>query len=379
MAETVKNQHYVPQCVLCHFSNDKQVYETLVEGKKIYKTNYNRSMSERYTYEHPLLEQNKLEKFFGDVESDFAPAIKKIVEILENQDEDEVNQIQNVKQTIDLYLRAVIIFYYRSGALLHEFSLGNMREKDLRIDYLLEKLSNGSYINALGKTIKKYYEFTIIKSENNEFLLSDQYLSTAALSIKSRFLNISNRHIGLNDVFILIPISCKYYAVYYHGKKPNYIQKNKINVLTEHQVDEINKVIINNSYVKCVGYSKESLERVLLTFKSQSPASTYTQYKSGALGGATLKKEVFFYEKDQIAWEMFTEGTFFVNFKDLERNDPCGCKSGKKLKKCCIEPFSIIKGFLGTFSDEKIHEKIRPHPKAVTEYSVTEFFSKETR
>ncbi|MHA6482908.1 DUF4238 domain-containing protein [Paenibacillus sp. strain BS8-2] len=64
MSDIVKNQHYIPQSVLKHFAFDGSVYEALVEEKKgPYQTPYNRSMSERYTYEHPYLAQNKLEKF----------------------------------------------------------------------------------------------------------------------------------------------------------------------------------------------------------------------------------------------------------------------------------------------------------------------------
>lgn len=369
------NQHYVPQFVLSHFSdNRKKVSEALLDERKIYKTNYSRSMSERNTYEHPLLEINELEKIFGDIESDFAPAIKEMISLLD-ENEEETNNLEKVKSIIESYLSTIIIFYYRSGALLHEFSIENL-QKGIRIDHLLEKLSNKRYINKLGDTIKNYYNFGIIKSENNEFLLSDQYLSTAALAIKSRFLNISNRQIGLRDVILLIPISSKYYVVYYEGSKPEYIQKDKISILSEKQVDDINKVIINNSYVKCIGFSEEALQRAIRHFKHGSVLSTYAEFNSGSMSGATLKKEVFFYERDIIAWNEFIEGNWFP-YKDLGRNELCKCGSGKKLKNCCIETFLIIKKMMATFRNKDIHLKVRPHPTAITEYSVTEFFSRK--
>ena len=53
--QIIKNQHYVPQCVLEYFSDNNQVIEALVEKKRIYKTNYRNSMSERLVYEHPEL------------------------------------------------------------------------------------------------------------------------------------------------------------------------------------------------------------------------------------------------------------------------------------------------------------------------------------
>lgn len=34
------------------------------------------------------------------------------------------------------------------------------------------------------------------------------------------------------------------------------------------------------------------------------------------------------------------------------RNDPCPCGSGKKLKKCCLEKFNIIKRMMQSFGSK---------------------------
>jgi phosphatidylserine/phosphatidylglycerophosphate/cardiolipin synthase-like enzyme len=206
VSDIVKNQHYIPQSVLKHFSSNEKVYEALVgEKKDPYPTHFRNSMSERFTYEHPNLALNQLEKFFQDVEADYAPAIVealRLIELCENGEE----TIDAVKKHVQAYLDAIIIYYYRSGALLHEFG-HETAKKEIRISLLLDKLMNTSYINNLGKTLMDFYEFALIKSEQNHFLISDQYISTVALRIKSRFANISNRHLGLKDVMILVPLS----------------------------------------------------------------------------------------------------------------------------------------------------------------------------
>ncbi|WP_457795920.1 DUF1186 domain-containing protein [Methylocystis sp. S23] len=39
---------------------------------------------------------------------------------------------------------------------------------------------------------------------------------------------------------------------------------------------------------------------------------------------------------DGLDWNAVTQGTHFNPFKDVGRNDPCPCGSGKKYKKCCL-------------------------------------------
>jgi len=212
LAENVINQHYIPQCILKHFSNSKnQVIEALVEQKKVYKTNYRQSMSERYTYEHSTLETNKIEKFFSRIEGYFAEVIINILHMIEQYESGQV-EFDEIKMIVERYMREFLIFYYRSGALLYEFSFLQENE-EIKIPYLLNNITNSNYIRDLSTTITTYYNFSIIKSEDMAFLLSDQYISTSALAIKGRFGNVSNRHLGFRDVIAFIPLSSKYYIV----------------------------------------------------------------------------------------------------------------------------------------------------------------------
>jgi hypothetical protein len=371
LSNVIINQHYVPQFVLKNFANQKkQVFEALVNESRLYTSNYRYSMSERFTYEHPLMEQNKLEKFFQVIESDFGPALIQAIEMAEYE------KVQEVKKLFEQFYSALVIFYYRSGALLNEFAF-DTTIKEAKIGYLLQKLTHTSYINELGKTLR-FYDFAIVKSENGNFLISDQYVSTVALGIKGRFTNMSNRHIGLKEIMILIPLSSKYYIVYFHGKKPDYIEKDKLNILKENEVDDLNRIIINNSYLKCVGQNKEPLEKAISVFNFSSPASTYMGFSDGSIRGATLKKELFFHTSDERAWDMFVNPTFYVKYRDLRRNDPCGCNSGKKFKNCCSADFEIVKRILNALRDKHLFKKIKIHPDAQVEYSITEFFSKKT-
>lgn len=368
----VKNQHYIPQCLLKQFANSKsQVFETLVETKKIYPTNYSNSMVERFTYEHPELERNRIERYFQKIEDYFGSAVEGIIKTIEKSECGNCS-FSEIKKLLCQYMREFIIFYYRSGALLTEFEFQRNSKND-RVFLMLEKIMNSQYIKGLSNTVTKYYDFAIIKSENNEFLLSDQYLSTVALAIKNRFMNLSNRHMGMRDIMLLFPVSSRYYAVFYNGQVPPYISSNKINLLTQSEIDEINEVIINNSYFKCVANSYEALERVSEKFEYKSPAATYAG-GNGTFMGATLKKEVFFYDRDKKAWELFTSNDW-TNFRGINRNDQCACGSGKKYKKCCIDYVGICERMYDDILYERQNYKV--HDDVVGEKSIVEFSGRE--
>jgi hypothetical protein len=345
MSNKTINQHYIPKCVLYNFSNKKQqLYECYLIKKKIYKTNIKSSMMDRYTYEHPYIEINRIERWFSVIENKIGPLIRRIIMILENNGYAELRSIIDV---LNICLPEFLIFYYRSGALLYEYSF-DQNDENNRILIMSEKIMNSGYIKSLSKSIIGNYNICIVNSVNGNFLLSDQFLSTAALSIKNRFASISNRHMGLKDTIILIPISKKYYAVYYHGNVPRYITSNRINILNEMQVNEINKVIINNSYRKCISYSNEALVSALEKFEDQSPSEIYAGYGDKLLYAATRKKEVFFYDRDKKAWQ-FIETPNWDRYYNIGRNDICPCGSNIKYKKCCLEPLSIAEAIISPF------------------------------
>jgi len=187
-------QHYIPQCILSNFSNEKeQVYEGLVMEKRSYLTNIKNSMAERYTYEHSFIEVNTLEKFFSRIENYIGPSFRKIIEKLN----DDGNDIKELNKIINKYIREYLIFYYRSGALLYEFGHDHKTPED-RVLLMLKKLVNSEYIYKLSETILKYYSFCIIKSNEGYFVVSDQFISTAALGVKINLQMFQIDKLGLN-------------------------------------------------------------------------------------------------------------------------------------------------------------------------------------
>jgi uncharacterized protein YchJ len=368
LGNQTKNQHYIPESLLINFANEKeQVYEALVDKNKIYQTNISQSMSQRDTYEHPNLEINYLEKEFGKIETYLAPAIREILSILES---DFVN-IDNIKNQVESNMKEFLIFYYRSGALLKEFSFDGLDESD-KIHLMLEKIMNSKYLIELSDTIKSYYDFAVIKNEENNFILSDQYVSTSSLSIKGQYTNTSNRHIGLKDVLILIPLSSKYYVVYSNGKTPNFIESNKVNTLTQEETNEINKTIINNSYVKCIGMNKTPLEQSLTSYNYQSPTRSIMAYKSGVKTASLNKKEVFFYQDDIEQWNFFRNLKHVIN-KDTKRNELCKCGSGKKYKHCCLNMSERNYHIVNNMYKKNRHLEIRANLNSSIEKPLEEF------
>lgn len=376
MGSITRNQHYVSQCVIREFANEKErIFEALLESSKIIPTSCRNSMSESYTYEHPRLETNTLENYFGKYETEMGIAINELKKKIDLYEDEKIN-IDEIRDLATEQMKNFILFYYKSGALLHEYQF-QLEKKEDRIPYLLRKISDSKYLSNLSKTISTFYKFAIIKSSEREFLLSDQYLCTASLSIKGRFTNISNRHIGLKDIVILIPISSEYYLMYYDGKLPFELMNNDVNILTKQQTDLVNKTIINNSYKKTVALNKEPLERALKQFEYQSPITMIAGFSNGRKMGATLKKEVFFTDDIKELWRILCNNDWATHYKEINRNELCYCNSGKKLKKCCIDTViqlrNITQTYLGLNDGQGHYHLIQVHPNSIVEKAVVEF------
>lgn len=178
---------------------------------------------------------------------------------------------------------------------------------------------------------------------------------------------------GLQDVLILIPLSARYYVAFFDGHTPSYIKANQVNTLTQEQIFEINEVIINNCYKKCVGNCKFALERALSTFEYQSPCATYSG-GSGVQFGATLKKEIFYHASDRDAWELFI-GNSWTQFKGLSRNDICLCGSTKKFKKCCIAKVKVCFRMYADIEHKRTYYQV--HDDAICEKAIAEFYGSE--
>jgi hypothetical protein len=293
-------------------------------------------MCECFIYEHSELEKNSLETIFSEIESKLAPKIEKIKEVLSHEENSNIIT-SSLRYSINSILYEILIMYYRSGAVLYELSF-QKQNKDQQLLSLLRKITNTRYIDALSRTIYNNYSLAIINSEESKFLISDQLISTASLDVKNRFLNGTNRQMGLKGVIILIPISSKHYIVFFNGTIPSDIIENKICVISDKTLNLVNKCIVNNSYNKCVGLHKANVESYMSIFKPNSPVGTIAAYNNGIYESHTLKKEVFFYEYDQRAYDFYTV-LEFTKYKGTLRNDKCPCGSDMKFKNCCLPPY----------------------------------------
>ena len=338
-----KKQHYVSQGILKHFADQqKKIYELFIDKSIVTKKSIVDTMSQNYVYEHSKIEKNSIEDLFAKFESKAFPLIDSLITEIEEYCRDGDNIIP-FKDKIDSIIPYVLLFYFRSGALLREYSMDAENPKEVRVERMLLNIMDVGYIRGLRNTICNCYKCAIICDEEEKLLLSDQYVSTVALKYKNRFSNASNRQIGMKDTMILIPLSSKFYIVFFYGRCPVYIKENKFVKLDEKEVQEINDVIYQNSYVKCVGKTEDELERVKnVHFETFSPTKCIMKYSDGSIQDRIIKREVFFYEedKDMNAHSFDYMSTYKTSIEGkIGRNDKCVCGSGKKYKKCCISKY----------------------------------------
>ncbi len=378
---TTKKQHYVSQGILKHFLNEQEkVFELLIEKKLIIPKRIQDTMEQNYVYEHPAFETNALEKKFGEIESVIFPQMDKVIADLDQvykDDRSAEKYISEIKKMMPLLL----VFYFRSGAMLHEYEFSSDKPKLDRVERLIANIFSSRYINGLCQTVCNCYDAAIIVDETEQFLISDQYMSTVALKYKNRFSNASNRQIGMKETMILLPLSAKFYMIFYNGHNPSYIIKDKISILSLEEVQKINDVIIRNCYVECVGKYKKELERVkedeIISF---GPSKCLMRYSDGTLKDHIIKREVFFYEED---WDLDKNSyTYMVQYLGkikgkIGRNSLCICGSGKKYKHCCMHKYDLAKDILfATQNVGAVNYNISGAVEA--EAAIEEFAGKET-
>jgi len=323
-----KNEHYIAAGSLKFFADENgRIFEFLVEDKKeSYPTTPGKAMSANKIYEHRLFRINEIENAFAEGPDQYLPeVVQNIIKQIESSE--KTGDLENTHKEIVKSMGLFLISYYRSGALLEEYSTDG---KEKKIALMLRKLLDVNYLTLLAKTINNLYKFAIIES-NNEFLISDQYISTAALKVKSHFVEVSNRHIGLKETIILIPLTSKYYAVFWNSDSKNIFNEEQINLVMGSELENINRVILNNSYKKCVGRKKEVCDYIKNKFIHESPSVVFSpDYYF------IRKKEVFWYEQEAIFWKSFKMHKQPEVF-NCGRNDLCPCRSGKKFKKCHMQ------------------------------------------
>lgn len=363
----VKNQHYIAQCILEKFAINSKVFESLVVSGKIYPTNYRNAMSERFIYEHPSIDTNKLESTFAKIEGDFSQELDRMLILIDRIENGDID-IEELKIAMFENMKIFIIFYYRSGAVLHEYIFDKVPKQD-RVIPLLNKILDNTYIEKLCLMLSECYNFAVLKSKG-DFLLSDQYVSTAALSIKNRFMDMSNRHMGMKDTLILLPLSSSYYIVLFTGKYPEFISKNSIISLDKKSVNEINTTIINNSYRKCIGQNINAIQAVSGNYEDAPPSKIVSGGANGVYV-ANNKKEVFFYSEDYEKWNFFIEHDW-IKYNRLRRNDICLCGSDKKFKNCCLDKYNNAKRMMDEIGHGNI-EMYRINGRNIIEKSINSF------
>ena len=375
--EVTKNQHYVSQGILKNFADEqKKTYELFIEKSIISKKSISKTMSQNYVYEHPEIETNTIENFFAKFEGIIIPIIDSIISLVEENIKNDTSILGFIDR-INKIIPFVLLFYFRSGALLIEYAMDSENPRKDKVERMLQNIFDVSYIFGLKKTICECYDCAVIYDEEGRFLLSDQYVSTVALKYKCRFSNASNRQIGMKDTMILLPLSSKLYVVFYEGRKPCYIKKNQISKLCEEEVQKINDVIFQNSYVKCVGKSLEELERVKsIPEGSFSPTKCILFYDNGSAQNRILKKEVFFYEEDR---DMFIHFDQYASIyktsveRKIERNSKCVCGSGKKYKNCCLRKYEEMERIIRDINNPRLANYTIEGVTAVEE-SILEYY-----
>lgn len=335
--QVTKKQHYIPQGLIKHFAyRDKIIFE-LYKNRIVSKKPIKDTMCQNLVYEHDKLPINTMEHFFSKTESYFIPQHDELVMKVGKSylNKKEIPQIE-----INKLLLFYVFLYLRSGALLEEYSAYNDDPKNQRVEEMLKNLFSLNYPNHLANTILQGYQISIIVNEEENFLMSDQFISTASLKFKNKFSNASNRQIGFKNSIIFIPLSSKFYIVFYHGNKPGYIVPGKYSVLDTSQIREVNSIIAENSYNKTISSKSESLEKIKLEERTtQSPTRTMLFYKNDYVSISTVKKEIEFYDSERLFSQNYL--SLFGEYKDdytgkVGRNDICLCGSQKKYKKCCL-------------------------------------------
>ena len=136
-----KKQHYVSQGILKHFADQqKKIYELFIDKSIVTKKSIVDTMSQNYVYEHSKIEKNSIEDLFAKFESKAFPLIDSLITEIEEYCRDGDNIIP-FKDKIDSIIPYVLLFYFRSGALLREYSMDAENPKEVRVERMLLNLS----------------------------------------------------------------------------------------------------------------------------------------------------------------------------------------------------------------------------------------------
>lgn len=328
-----KKQHYIAQGLIKNFFGSDNIYEKNIKLNRTYKVSVEDTMCMNNSYEVPYFKDNFLEDLFAQsIDVDSSNSIREIINLL-----DERN-VDIALKNINKYLRMFLINYYKSITSLIHFSNDVSKKDESSILRMMDKIFNIKYIDRIVEILRTGYDQYIIGSNSEKFYLSDQYISTCSLTFKGRFVNISNREIGLKGTMVLIPLSKKYYVLFINGRIPEElnIKKDIINILNEIQIEKINSVIYNNSYEKCLSNDRDLLEKNKKQKSTFGDSMAAIGFADGQSSTYKIKQEIFFENSEYELYEYYNRLDWASEkFKNCKVNDRCPCGSNIKYKKCC--------------------------------------------
>lgn len=333
MSTRTKKQHYIARCLLKIFVNGTTIYECMTSSNRIYKTSIENSMCRNNSYESNFFVDNHLENFFANyIDGDVANLNRKIISLLNVENYNMENIYVLFLSNVHLYL----VNYYKSITSLIRFSSKDSDISENSIMTMLNRILNKDYIKRLCMIFRKCYKFSIIKSENGDFIICDQYLASCSTKYKGMFTNISSRDIGVKDTIILFPLNCYYYVVFYDCDLEGFnLKEEEINCLNNEQVRHINEIIYSNAYQKVASSKRDNLNMLEKQSSAFGDATAMMVYKNSH-ESYRIKNEIFF-TNEQIEFYKYYRALEWGNpkYSKYPVNGKCPCGSNIKYKKCC--------------------------------------------
>lgn len=328
--DRTKKQHYISQSILKEFFQTDKIKEYNLNENKNYFTSVGNSMCCSDIYECDLYEDNKLEDVFSVLyDGQFASILKSIKEELNNGCIVEANNI--LLKSFYFYT----ISYYKSLASLIRLSINdkNKLDKNISTKKMFALITDIKYIKQISLIFSNCYKVFFIKSVNSNFILCDQFISTASNYFNGMFSNISNRDIGIRGSMIFLPISRDYYVLLGDKNFDFGFNENQLNKLSIVETEKVNNIIYNNATEKVVTTRNDDYN--FYNINSFGDESCYMVYKNGTKAWKK-KKELFYSDYEQSIYEIFMNFEW-VKGKNLRRNDKCYCGSKIKYKNCCYD------------------------------------------
>lgn len=348
-----KKQHYISQSILNNFFKVDKIHEYNLKRGNDYDCSIADSMCCADIYESSLYDDNKLENAFAQLyDGQFATKLMNIDSNLSSG---------NISSAIDILKHNFYYYtvsYYKSLASLIRLSKNDKQflEKNNATTRMFKLITNVDYMKRISLILTNCYDIFIIKSSKSNFVLCDQFISTASNHFNGLFTNISNRDIGVKGSIILLPISIDYYFLLYDKTMKDDISMklDEINYLSDAETDKINNIIYNNATEKVCSAKNSSYNFV--NVNSYGDETTYTVFKNYNTKGFKKKKEIFYSDFEQEVYTTFMEMNW-GNYMNLGRNEICYCGSNKKFKKCCINKIDRCKSIYNSIKCNKLNEQ----------------------